>query len=222
MTDLAAILGGYDNFHAHRRRRVEALARAGWRVAVAVDAATGLAVIADGRPALILLDPALPGPGGTALLPAIRGGAGGAVPVIALADGETAAVGPWQRDGYDDVLARSCSDAALVAMARRWREAGLPPATRRLARTFGDAAIARMLDGLAVQLATAIAAIDRGEAAGIAHQIAGTAGTLGFAELGAAWLALSHGDDSMRQPARRAARRTIATLARRPPSSAPH
>ncbi len=113
----------------------------------------------------------------------------------------------------DDHVASDTPNEVVDAI-RRWRPGDLLAGARRLEAAFGHEAIGGMIAGFRAQLADAIYRHDRGDDAGLAHRVAGLAGTLGFAEVSREWLALSEGDAGAWEGARRAARMALAAIDR--------
>lgn len=102
------------------------------------------------------------------------------------------------------------SPATAIATLGQWCPSRRAATLARLRHMFGASEIDALLTGLRRSLAEAIA---RSEASiEVAHRIAGIAGTLGFADVGAAWLRLAEGDMIALPAARRAALRAIAIL----------
>ncbi|MDP1025789.1 hypothetical protein Q5H91_01045 [Sphingomonas sp. KR1UV-12] len=205
MTELGAIPAArpavlvIDNAVADRCLAAQAFATAGWMaVGVASDgwAAAGRAQ----PPSLVLV-------------------AGDGPPVAALRATPNVGEAPlvaWTREGltpsgYDDGLVKPFTPAAIAALARRWRPDDPSAVLGRLEAALGRAEIAAMTAKLREQLRAALETGGRAEA----HRIAGIAGMLGFAELGAAWLAVADGAVDALPPARIATRRALLALARR-------
>lgn len=82
----------------------------------------------------------------------------------------------------------------------------------RLEAAFGRDPIHAMLRRFAEQLQQALA---DGDGTADAHRVAGTAGTLGFAALGRAWLMVADGDGSALDQALRESRTAIEVIDRR-------
>lgn len=109
--------------------------------------------------------------------------------VVALAHrlrqrGDALADAPILVDGADDDIPGTDgrASAALAAWAPPPN-----PAFERLAGVFGRDQIVSLATRFREQLIEAAEEVRIGDAAAIAHRIAGMAGTLGFAEVGAAW-----------------------------------
>lgn len=105
--------------------------------------------------------------------------------------------------------------SAVARHASASLDADADAALDRLEGVFGAEPIRSLCAGLVETLEQALAALDRGEAAGIAHRVAGSAGTLGFASTSRAWQAVSEGDRSADEAARTETRRALSTLAER-------
>lgn len=111
---------------------------------------------------------------------------------------------------FDDVLTSPTDLRALESMLARWAPVPLTDSTNRIVATFGETAIAPMLARFADLLSEGLADFD----GRTAHRIAGVAGTLGFAPLGAMWLALSEGLAVDRDALKRQSRLAIGTALR--------
>ena len=108
----------------------------------------------------------------------------------------------------DESLGLPIDAQRLATIAQRWDPRETIAGARRLAALFGEAAIAGSLEGLRDQLAAAL----QGSGLATAHRIAGLAGTLGFPEASAAWLAVSEGEPDALPAARREARRVLLAI----------
>lgn len=108
----------------------------------------------------------------------------------------------------DEVLALPLDLCQLTRIADAWDPRQTIGGARRLAAMFGEAAIAASLCGLRDQLANALDDAD----AARAHRIAGAAGTLGFPDASAAWLAVSEEQPDSLPAAFRQARRVIVAI----------
>ena len=190
------------------------LAAAGWRH-VAAGGPDDVHLLAAGHlPSLIVLGP----DGGCgafeSTVAALRAADGplAAIPLIVILP--SMGLQPGAESAADASIARPATADALVAAIAPWHPAGLLAGVRRLEAHFGRDAIAAMITGFRQQLAKAIERHGRSRDAGLAHRIAGLAGTLGFAAVGASWLALSEGDESAWGDARREARKAIAAIDR--------
>ncbi len=116
--------------------------------------------------------------------------------------------------GFDGALPKPCDPATLATTIAPWTPDGTLAGVERLAGVFGAAEIAVLVARFRDQLAEALDGLDYATDRMAAHRIAGLAGTLGFARVGQSWLALSEGDDAMRESARRAARATLRQIDR--------
>ncbi|WP_156679966.1 hypothetical protein [Sphingomonas profundi] len=168
--------------------RVASAAGDAWRVVHSAEEGTGAALVLigdDGCPPI-----------------------SGSAPLIRIGGGAPA----------DERLPAGYTDADLADALRRWHPGDVMAGARRLAGLFGQEALAGMVAALRAQLADAVARFDAANGAegdgGLAHRIAGVAGTLGFAEVGRHWLALSEGDAGAWPDARRTARIAIAAIDR--------
>ena len=113
----------------------------------------------------------------------------------------------------DGFIAKPFTADELIAAAEPWRpdDGGHPAA--RLAAIFGAAEVASLIDRFRQQLQEALIPPDpAGSHRPRAHQIAGVAGTLGFAEVSRTWLAVAEGDNSSWGAARIAARKALAQI----------
>lgn len=112
-----------DNFH-NRRLVGKILASRGIRVVEAEDGLTGLRLLRQERPAVVLLDISLPDIDGLEVLARIRGDAAlGLTPVIALT--ASAMRGDRERfleQGCDDYLSKPLQALELIAMVERYLE----------------------------------------------------------------------------------------------------
>lgn len=118
------------------------------------------------------------------------------------------------RRGMDGRIPKPCTPDQLIAAIEPWLDDRPLAGARRLAGIFAEDELRRLIAGLREQLASAIDEMDAVAIPGVAHRIAGLAGTLGFASVSASWLALSEGDESMRDQARREGRLAIAAIDR--------
>lgn len=131
------------------------------------------------------------------------------VPVLASAPMTT------DHDSLIDAVLPDLADlAAVMAAIVAWSPVGLLAGITRLAEAFGAGEINALAGRFQMQLVDAVAALDTTPDRSAAHRIAGIAGTLGFARLGQSWLAVSEGDGTMCEAARREARVAIYALAR--------
>lgn len=128
---------------------------------------------------------------------------------VAVIDGDSCPV------GFDDHVPVTAGPACFAAIVQRWQPVPLSVATQRLVDVFGADAISPMLDSLADMLNVALRGLDDPDAVAVAHRVAGTAGTLGFAELSRGWLAISEGDWSDTLSLRRTTRLAIGAIRRR-------
>ncbi|TVV73789.1 response regulator transcription factor [Sphingomonas solaris] len=190
------------------------LAPLGWRVAIADDGGMAPTEV----PALVLLDPGLASAG---IAHGIRR-AGEGPPILAFA-GEGDSVADSVA-GIDGIIAWPCTPEALAAAIRPWQPVDMT--LDRLAAMFGTARLAGLLADFDAQLAHALDRLDEADS-GLAHRIGGLAGTLGFARVSAAWLAVSEGEVAAVPAARASALAARAAIERRlgapdvPTASAP-
>lgn len=185
----------------------------------AYDRASVLAAARAHQPELILLDDRLSGPSSdlASAVAALRA-AGRAVrntPILAYTQA-AACVDEVASDGLDGRIAKPAPAAALVAAVAVWRPGDELAGAHRLIATFGEGAIAPLVARFQEQLTDALAALGTTLSADALHRIAGVAGTLGFASVGASWQRLSEGDIAIAPVARREARRVLARLDRDP------
>jgi hypothetical protein len=181
-------------------RAATALTGAGWHV----EARSAVAPTCEHVPTLVLLDAA---PGellATILSAPWRRGAC----VVAFCDPGH----DWRSVGYDGHLPADADD--LGTLAGCWVPQPLSAATLRVTEAFGRDAIRPMLEGFAETLEDALVALRDRNARSLAHRVAGIAGTLGFGDLGQAWLALSEGRESDVDALRRDTRLAIGAIAR--------
>jgi CheY-like chemotaxis protein len=194
-------------------RRV--LEDAGWTTIEACDGNQAVDLAIEKRPALIVMDIDMPGCDGFAATQAIRRSDRplSSVPVLVysamqLSDDEIS------RRGMDGRIPKPFKPEQLIEAIAPWLQDGQMAGAERLAGVFGKAELDKLIAGLREQLMTAVEDLDTVPIPATAHRIAGLAGTLGFAALSASWLALSEGDESARDGARRDARLAIAAIDR--------
>ncbi|MBW6527076.1 hypothetical protein KZ813_09525 [Sphingomonas sp. RHCKR7] len=180
----------------------------GWQVGVRCPASL---------PALDEIDVALVAVGGGTVSPsALRARPGAScLPIIALAPVDWIEREDWRALGYDGAVAADASPAAMADALADWHRAGTLATLDRLESSFGAAEIESLLGRFGVMLAAVRAERDPTALAGMAHRVAGIAGTLGFAALGRLWLRFSEGESGLAGSARRAAAYAITTIARR-------
>lgn len=214
MTDAPSILVVDDEI-VNRSVASAALKKFGWSVTPVEDGAAAVAAARETRFALVLMDIQMPGMNGFEAATAIRsgGGASASAPIIAF----TALTADDVRDrarqaAMDGYLGKPFTpEALLAAVAPWWPNSG--QGIGRLSAIFGAEEMAGLLRGFALQLVEAIdTEEDRAERRARAHKLAGVSGTLGFADLSAAMLRVSEGDESGWPAARLEARKALATL----------
>lgn len=185
---------------------VPVVAGVDWRTVTTHDMEDILATLASGV-GLVLIHS---GADSAGVIAAIRtsGQPAAAVPIAIL--GGTQASGSPDAQPDLHIADRMADD--IPAILASWRPVPLPETYGRLKATFGADTVRDMALRLCIVLAEALDALDTPAAADTAHKVAGVAGTLGFAELGQQWLAVSH--DPAAEPAglRRDTRRTIAAI----------
>lgn len=194
------------------RRCLEATGRA------VIEAADGIEAVEAARqalPSLVIMDIDMPRCDGFAATVALRGSPSplSAVPILvysatALPDAEVV------HRGMDGRIPKPCTTDQLIAAVEPWLHDDQMDGARRLAGIFGDAELARLIAGLRTQLASAVEEMAEVSIPSTAHRVAGVAGTLGFADVSASWLALSEGDEGAHDRARRDARLAIAAIDR--------
>ena len=215
--DLPAVLV-VDDEAVQRAWVALALSRAGWRVVEAGDGDEAVEVARAGGLALVLMDVHLPGIDGLAVTAAIRAleGAPGAVPVVAFTATPVADGGAhFRRGGMDGFIVKPSRPRALAEAIECWRPSGTPLPALRLEPLIGAAELRALLGRFRTSLAESLAALDEPDGRRErAHRLAGLSGTLGFEEISASWLALSEGDTSAIEAARRSARAGLVQLAR--------
>lgn len=187
----------------------------GWRVATAASGEAALAMLGD-VPALILMDLCMDGLSGAEAVAAIResGGTAAAVPILAFTTTRISDPHYLFARGFDGLVSKPCTPEELRAAAAPWKPDGACATMRRLGAVFGDDRVRDMTLRLRALLADGVAALDCGDASGVAHRIAGSAGMLGFGRTGQAWLAYSEGDIAAAGDARLLSRRAIAEIDR--------
>jgi CheY-like chemotaxis protein len=203
-----------DDEPANRLFINKVLASSGWRVIEATNGEEAIVAARQAAPDLVVMDIDMPVRDGWSATDAIRAGDTplSSVPILAfttlkLTDGDLL------RRGMDGRVPKPCTPEQLIAATARWRPDGEMSGAKKLADVFGREELAGLVERFRDQLADAIDAIDDGNVS-MAHRIAGVAGTLGFAAVSASWLALSEGDDSVRDQARRDARIAIVAIDR--------
>lgn len=205
-----------DDEIVNRSIAASVLRSAGWRVDEVEDGPSAIRAVRDGRHALVLMDIQMPGMDGFEATRVIRAGIGttAAVPILAFtALRREDAIGRAEAAGMDGFIAKPFTADTLIAAAEPWRPDGGGHPAARLATIFGAAEIASLVDRFRQQLQDALSPPDpAGSHRPRAHQIAGVAGTLGFAEVSRTWLALAEGDDSCWAAARIAARKALAQI----------
>jgi CheY-like chemotaxis protein len=213
VTDTPSILVVDDEI-VNRSIASAVLKSAGWSVFEADDGAGAVTAASKHRYALVLMDIQMPGMTGFEAASAIRaGGASAGAPILAFT--ALAAADVLDRAnaaGMDGYLGKPFTPEALLAAVEPWRPDGSQGITR-LAAIFGADEMAGLLRGFAQQLAEAIDAEDSWpDRRARAHKLAGVSGTLGFADLSAAMLRVSEGDEAGWPAARREARKALASL----------
>lgn len=215
MTEKPIILVVDDEL-VNRSMAAAMLTEAGWRVDTAEDGPSALIAVTQRSYAVILMDIQMAGMNGFDTAMSIRAGNGVAavVPILAFtALTRSEAETRLQSSGMDGYIAKPFSASDLVAAVEPWRPLTAPYSAARLAALFGEAEIDAMLGRFRQQLAEALTAPDsRAERRTRAHRVAGIAGTLGFPEVSATWLAVAEGEDSQWETARVAARRALTAL----------
>lgn len=182
------------------------LTAAGWTIMLAeaaliADAARGQ------RHALVLLDGE---PEHAATVARSVRESASAVPVLLLGSRHACESAP-----FDAVVDQTTLDGGLTG----WWPLAPDPVRERLATMLGQASYADLAARFGEQLNEALAATMRdGASPGVAHRIAGLAGTLGFAEVSSAWLPLAEGagDAPALAAAGTAARRALQVIAHMP------
>jgi len=181
------------------------------RIVSALASARGVAVhgVDDGEAALaairarpfdmVLMDIEMRGIDGYAVASAIRSGVkrGAAVPIIAFTTLSPAGGERHFLDrGFDGWLAKPFGASTFHATLDGWLGAAaiVDPAgspEQRLGRLLGEGAARDLLGRFRAGLSEAVAEIEAGaDTRPLGHRIGGLAGTLGFATLSAAWLAM--------------------------------
>jgi CheY-like chemotaxis protein len=213
VTDTPSILVVDDEI-VNRSIASAVLKNAGWSVSEADDGASAVTAACGHRYALVLMDIQMPGMSGFEAARAIRsGGASASAPILAFtalsATDVDVRAGEAGMDGY---LGKPFTPEALLAAVEPWRPDG-SQGIARLAAIFGADEMALLLRGFVQQLAEAIDA-DEGwpDRRARAHKLAGVSGTLGFADLSAAMLRVSEGDQAGWPAARREARKALASI----------
>ena len=197
------------------------LASDGWNVVEANDGEEGLSTARSAMPDLVVMDIEMPLLDGLSTTRAIRAESTplGSVPILAFTT-SSFSDDDLRRAGMDGQIPKPCTPRQMIESTARWRPDGAMSGVKRLADVFGREELAGLVQRFRDQLADAVRAIDVGDIS-MAHRIAGVAGTLGFAAVSMSWLALSEGDDSARDQARRDARIAIVSIDRDGGNSTP-
>ena len=190
-----------------------ALSAAGWRVATAADGHEAVTLL-EQLPTLMLVDLHMAGMSGIDTAGAVRRSCTDAADAAILAYTTTphGAHEPLHAHGFDGFVPKPCTADEIVREAARWVPRDAAPVLARLEGGLGADHIRSLTRRFRLLLIEALAALNGPSCCDIAHRVAGVAGTLGFAEAGAAWLALSEGNESARADARREARRAIMAI----------
>ncbi len=202
-----------DNDLVSRSIAAAVLRSARWHVDEVEEGPAAIRTIRERRYALLLMDIQMPGMDGFETARLIRAGNGpvAAIPILALtALPREDAIGRVGASGMDGFIAKPFTAEELIAATEPWRPdaAGHPAA--RLASVFGAAEIASLIDRFRQQIQDALTPPEpTGSYRSRAHQIAGVAGTLGFADVSRTWLAVAEGDDASWGAARIAARKAL-------------
>lgn len=204
-----------DDEPVHRAFATIVLGSVGWTVDEAEDGATALRAIAATRYDLVLLDIGLPDEDGLGIARTIREDQAidPSVPILAFTSLNADAVARRaEAVGMDGYIAKPISAAELIERVSPWWPQPTSPTQMRLAAAFGAREMAALNNSFRAQLDDALERIDEPGIVALAHRIAGVAGTLGFMDVHATWLALSEGRDGARNRAAAAARRTLRLL----------
>lgn len=203
-----------------RRLAEVGLTRAGWIVAVACSGEEALAVVRDAAPEVILLDVVMPGMDGLETLAALRKQACTAPVIMMTARDDPADVAGYRASGAAAVINKPFDPIALPDLIAR--------AVARPAPTFRQDPVSEVIAHLAAEYARALpgklaelrAAADRAasaepgdpareDATRRAHRLRGTAGSYGFAAVGALCGQL---ESALREGDRERIRRELARL----------
>lgn len=181
-----------DDDDANRVFVANMLTRVGWDVVEAVDGDDAIASAVRVVPDLVVMDIDMPRLDGWAATTVIRTAAPplSSVPILAYTVTPFTTAEIVAR-GMDGRLPKPCAPDELLAAIERWRPSGIGASVDRLAAVFGRDQMASLIIRFRDQLTEALAALDGGAADVPAHRIAGVAGTLGFADVSASWLALT-------------------------------
>jgi hypothetical protein len=183
----------------------QAFADAGWRVEDAPAAPDALPSDAT----LVLVAH----PAGDGWVARLRQGEGAAADAAVAALPATAGSSRLLALGFDDWLDPDTTAGEIAAVADRWKPlAGAPSPS--LVATFGAEAVASLLRRLRAQLADVLGARGGAGASAKAHDLAGSAGILSFAELGRAWLAVTEREAGALVRAHRETRRALLAIDR--------
>lgn len=130
-----------------------------------------------------------------------------AVPIVAM--GSVAQPGGGDQP---DLWLTDPNYSELSETLEQWRPMQLSDSYYRIEAAFGAETIGGMAQRLCDVLVEALDALGTPAAAATAHRVAGVAGTLGFADIGAQWLEVSHDPDIDTAALVRDTRRTIAAI----------
>ncbi|WP_242140310.1 response regulator [Sphingomonas sp. TREG-RG-20F-R18-01] len=129
----------------------------------------------------------------------------GRVPVLACAAQRHGAEALYAA-GFDGDLPLADDSALVLATIAPWNPVDTLAGVERLTAIFGAPDMTALVARFRSQLAEAVQGLDIATDRDVAHRIAGLAGTLGFERVGASWLALSEGQETVRDAVRRDAR----------------
>jgi CheY-like chemotaxis protein len=215
-------MGSHDTFllfsidHALYRRICDWIEPAGWRCVSVGDEESLIACASNGA-AILLIDGRSDIEGLEAVVRVIRRlpGRDASLPILLLTQENGGRL-----PGANQVLTEPMTEEAFRQAVEQWagplddsgfRDIGSN--TYALTRLAGRDHAMRLLDNFAHSLAEALARIDAGgDVPSIAHQIAGIAGVVGYASLGAAWSAAVSGGAEELKAARLAAKDVLADL----------
>lgn len=197
----------------------EVLEAGGWRVELARDQSAAATMAASQPLSLVLVDLDRSDCDADVVAATIRSLAAPcrAAPILGLTTRPDCEDDP-KPSSVDHVISIGEGLHVLARELEHWRPVSLE-ATRRMAAMFGPGTIAGMIERLARRLEAALVSLNHiaqskgGFDKAEAHRLAGLCGTLGFAQAHAAWLDLSHGDDTHLADVRRTTRLALAAIA---------
>lgn len=193
------------------RGKVHADVPSDWTI-VEIEPDTAENLDERGPPAVLMIEGSLGDEKIRAIVDAVRAGPRRLATVPILLVGDNVPGAPPR--GVDACIVRSGDSQDWASTISAWGSSVPVHGLRRLAATFGTAALTPLVEGFRAQLDEAIGRIDDDDLKARAHRLAGIAGTLGFADVSRAWIRLSRGDERAKHDAIRTARIALAAIDR--------